>query len=60
MVLFCTPLGTELAEMHRVFHQAQEKRGIELFKSYDTASLEIVVDFLEKLASLVAEPPKPE
>ncbi|MDU0331253.1 MULTISPECIES: MarR family transcriptional regulator [Paenibacillus] len=55
-----TPLGTELAEMHQVFHQAQEHRGLELFKSYDMVSLEIVADFLEKLAGLVSEPPHPE
>ncbi|MNW37916.1 Transcriptional repressor AdcR [compost metagenome] len=47
-----TSLGAELAELHRVFHQEQDQKSMELLTSFDTASLEIVADFLEKLASL--------
>lgn len=47
-----TPLGAELAELHRLFHQEKDQKVIELLTSYDAASLQIVADFLEKLASL--------
>ncbi|MNO44454.1 MarR family protein [compost metagenome] len=47
-----TPLGVELAELHRLFHQEQDQKAMELFTGYDEASLEIVADFLEKLSSL--------
>jgi DNA-binding MarR family transcriptional regulator len=47
-----TPLGAELAELHRQFHLEQDQKGTELLASFDQASLEIVADFLEKLASL--------
>ncbi|WP_339302259.1 MarR family transcriptional regulator [Paenibacillus sp. FSL H7-0737] len=47
-----TPLGTELAELHRVFHQEKDQKVMELLTSFDAASLEIVADFLEKLARL--------
>ncbi|OZB92715.1 MarR family transcriptional regulator [Paenibacillus sp. XY044] len=47
-----TPLGAELAELHRLFHQEQDQKAMELLASFDAASLEIVADFLEKLASL--------
>jgi DNA-binding MarR family transcriptional regulator len=47
-----TPLGAELAELHRIFHQEQDQKAMGLLTSFDAASLEIVADFLEKLASL--------
>ncbi|WP_410771392.1 MarR family transcriptional regulator [Fontibacillus sp. BL9] len=47
-----TPLGAELADLHQVFHHEQDKKAMELLTSFDAASLEIVADFLEKLASL--------
>jgi DNA-binding MarR family transcriptional regulator len=47
-----TPLGAELAELHRLFHEEQDKKAMQLFSGYDAASLAIVADFLEKLASL--------
>ncbi|WP_435923453.1 MarR family transcriptional regulator [Paenibacillus sp. DYY-L-2] len=47
-----TPLGAELAELHRLFHQEKDQKVIELLTNYDAASLEIVADFLEKLSSL--------
>ncbi|MCM3702823.1 MarR family transcriptional regulator [Paenibacillus macerans] len=47
-----TPLGAELAELHRLFHREQDQKEMELLASFDSASLEIVADFLEKLASL--------
>ncbi|WP_052339725.1 MarR family transcriptional regulator [Gorillibacterium massiliense] len=47
-----TPLGTELAELHRIFHQEQDQKAMELLSSFDAASLKIVADFLEKLASM--------
>ncbi|WP_438434975.1 MarR family transcriptional regulator [Gorillibacterium sp. sgz500922] len=46
-----TPLGAELAGMHRLFHQEQDKKTTELLNGFDAASLEIVADFLEKLAN---------
>ncbi|GAA0135225.1 hypothetical protein YSY43_20650 [Paenibacillus sp. YSY-4.3] len=49
---FVTPLGAELAELHRLFHQEKDQKAMELLASFDTASLEIVADFLEKLARL--------
>ncbi|WP_055107125.1 MarR family transcriptional regulator [Paenibacillus ihumii] len=47
-----TPLGAELAELHRLFHQEKDQKAMELLASFDGPSLEIVADFLEKLASL--------
>lgn len=47
-----TPLGAELAELHRLFHQEKDQKAMELLAGFDAASLEIVADFLEKLASL--------
>lgn len=47
-----TPLGAELAELHRVFHEEKDHKAVELLASFDEASLEIVADFLEKLARL--------
>ncbi len=47
-----TPLGAELAELHRLFHLEQDLKAMELMTSFDAASLKIVADFLEKLASL--------
>jgi DNA-binding MarR family transcriptional regulator len=47
-----TPLGAKLAELHRVFHLEQDKKAMELLAGFDAASLEIVADFLEKLADL--------
>ncbi|MEK4508252.1 MarR family transcriptional regulator [Paenibacillus sp. FSL K6-2524] len=47
-----TPLGAELAKLHRLFHQEKDQKAMELLTSFDTASLKIVADFLEKLASL--------
>ncbi|MGF7049666.1 DNA-binding MarR family transcriptional regulator [Paenibacillus sp. DS2015] len=47
-----TPLGAELAELHQVFHQEKDQKSMKLLTSFDAASLEIVADFLEKLASL--------
>ncbi|WP_274651127.1 MarR family transcriptional regulator [Paenibacillus humicola] len=47
-----TPLGAELAELHRQFHLEHDQKGLELFRSYDLQSLETVADFLEKLARL--------
>ncbi|MEF2969095.1 MarR family transcriptional regulator [Paenibacillus sp. M1] len=47
-----TPLGAELAELHRLFHQEQDRKAMELLASFDAASLGIVADFLEKLADL--------
>lgn len=47
-----TPLGAELAELHRLFHQEQDRKAMELLTNYDANSLEIVAGFLEKLASL--------
>lgn len=47
-----TPLGAELADLHRLFHQEKDKKVVELLTSFDTASLEIVADFLEKLADM--------
>lgn len=50
-----TPLGAELAGLHRLFHQEQDKKAMALLSGYDAASLEIVADFLEKLADLRQE-----
>lgn len=50
-----TPLGEQLAELHRLFHEEQDKKAMHLLDEYDPASLEIVADFLEKLAALRAE-----
>lgn len=47
-----TPLGAELAGLHRLFHEEQDKKAMGLLSGYDAASLEIVADFLEKLAAL--------
>ncbi|MEC0241274.1 MarR family transcriptional regulator [Paenibacillus dokdonensis] len=47
-----TPLGAELAELHRLFHQEKDQKAMKLLASFDPASLQIVADFLEKLASL--------
>jgi len=47
-----TPLGAELAGLHRLFHEEQDKKAVELLSGYDAAALEIVADFLEKLAAL--------
>ena len=47
-----TPLGAELAEVHQAFHREQDQRATELMAGFDAASLEIVADFLEKLADL--------
>ncbi|MCS7461277.1 MarR family transcriptional regulator [Paenibacillus doosanensis] len=47
-----TPLGAELAELHRLFHREQDQKAMELLASFDLASLEIVANFLEKLARL--------
>lgn len=47
-----TPLGAELAELHRLFHQEKDQKVMALLTSYDAASLEIVADFLEKLSGL--------
>jgi len=57
-----TPLGAELAGLHRMFHEEQDKKAMRLFGDYDAASLEIVADFLEKLAALrrAAEPENAE
>ncbi|WP_067937157.1 MarR family transcriptional regulator [Alicyclobacillus kakegawensis] len=50
--LFLTPLGAELSELHRQYHLELDKKGLELLKSYDLSSLELVADFLENLARL--------
>lgn len=47
-----SPLGAELAELHRLFHQEKDKKAMGLLASFDVPSLEIVADFMEKLASL--------
>ncbi|TBL77789.1 MarR family transcriptional regulator [Paenibacillus thalictri] len=47
-----TPLGAELAELHDQLHKELDKKSLELLKSYDVPSLEIVAGFLEKLAQL--------
>jgi len=51
-----TPLGAELAELHRLFHQQQDQKAMELLASYDAMSLETVAGFLEKLANLRQNP----
>lgn len=50
-----TPLGAELAELHRLFHEEQDKKALQLLGGYDPATLAIVADFLEKLAALRRE-----
>jgi hypothetical protein len=35
-----------------VFHQEQDEKAMELLSGFDEASLEIVADFLEKMADL--------
>lgn len=47
-----TSLGAELAELHRLYHQEEDKKTMELLTGFDAASLEIVAEFLEKLAGL--------
>lgn len=47
-----TPLGAELAELHRLFHREQDQKTVEFLTGFDATSLETVADFLEKLASL--------
>lgn len=47
-----TPLGAEVAEVHQAFHREQDEKATELMAGFDAASLEIVADFLEKLADL--------
>ncbi|MNN87067.1 MarR family protein [compost metagenome] len=49
---YVTPLGAELAELHRLFHEEQDQKAMGLLSSFDVTSLEIVADFMEKLASL--------
>lgn len=47
-----TPLGAELSKLHLQYHLELDQKSFELFQSYDLTSLEIVADFLEKLARL--------
>lgn len=47
-----TPLGDELAGLHRLFHEEKDQKVTKLLASFDTASLEIVADFLEKMAGM--------
>jgi DNA-binding MarR family transcriptional regulator len=47
-----TPLGAEVAEVHQAFHREQDQKATKLMAGFDAASLEIVADFLEKLADL--------
>src|SRR5690606_35029554 len=35
-----TPLGAELAELHRLFHQEKDQKAMELLASFDGPSLE--------------------
>jgi DNA-binding MarR family transcriptional regulator len=49
---YATPLGLELSELHRQLHLEMDKRTLDLIKSYDQKSLEIITDFFEKLAHL--------
>lgn len=47
-----TPLGAELAETHRLFHKEQDRKTMKLLAGFDTMSLEIVADFMEKMFSM--------
>lgn len=47
-----TPLGAELSKLHQELHIELDKKSMELLKSYDLESLELVADFMEKLAQL--------
>lgn len=49
---YLTPLGEELAELHRQMHLEKDKQALELLKDYDMQSLELITDFLEKMARL--------
>lgn len=49
---YVTPLGAELSELHRLMHLEKDKKAFELLKSYDLKSLELISDFIEKLARL--------
>ncbi|MBA2876231.1 MarR family transcriptional regulator [Thermaerobacillus caldiproteolyticus] len=49
---YVTPLGAELSKLHQQYHLELDKKSFELFRSYDLSSLELVADFLEKLARL--------
>lgn len=49
---YVIPLGAELSELHRLMHLEKDKKAFELLKSYDLKSLELISDFIEKLARL--------
>jgi DNA-binding MarR family transcriptional regulator len=52
---YVTPLGAELAELHRQMHREKDQKAFELLCSYDLPSLELITDFMEKLARLSGE-----
>lgn len=49
---YITPLGAELSALHRQMHMEMDQKALELLKSYDRKSLELITDFIEKMARL--------
>jgi DNA-binding MarR family transcriptional regulator len=49
---YVTPLGAELSELHRQLHREKDRKAFDLLRSYDQKSLEIIADFIEKMARL--------
>lgn len=49
---YVTPLGAELAKLHRQLHREKDQRALELFRGYDLESLKLIAEFMEKLARL--------
>lgn len=47
-----TPIGEKLSQLHDKFHREMDKKNLKLLKEYDQPELELIADFLEKLAKL--------
>lgn len=47
--------GEKLAILHHNMHKELDKKVIEMFKSYDKSSLELIVEFMEKIDKIHSE-----